>query len=120
MQCPKRVSECCHFLDPQAVSRYVEGPPRLVPGFAGLHRMTLLLLAECVPDNARAAIDAQLPVLSPEQDEAILRDAGFSDVSLFYAGFTFRGWVAHKRCGNGCLAVPCAGGKCLEPSEAAL
>lgn len=29
----------------------------------------------------------------PEQDEAILREAGFGNVSLFYAGFTFRGWV---------------------------
>ena len=37
-----------------------------------------------------------LPVLSPEQDEALLRDAGFADVALFYAGFTFRGWVAYK------------------------
>jgi len=43
--------------------------------------------------NARTAIAAHLPILSPEQDEAILRDAGFSDVSLFYSGFTFRGWV---------------------------
>lgn len=47
-------------------------------------------------DSARAAIRARLPVLSPEQDEAALRDAGFADVSLFYAGFTFRGWVAYK------------------------
>jgi tRNA (cmo5U34)-methyltransferase len=37
----------------------------------------------------------QLPGLSPEQDEASLREAGFSDVSLFYAAFTFRGWVAY-------------------------
>ena len=44
--------------------------------------------------NARAAIDAQLPILAPEQDEAILRDGGFTDISLFYVGFTFRGWVA--------------------------
>lgn len=44
--------------------------------------------------NAARAISEQLPVLSPEQDEAMLRDAGFTGVSLFYAGFTFRGWVA--------------------------
>ena len=25
---------------------------------------------------------------------AFLREAGFSDVALFYAGFSFRGWVA--------------------------
>lgn len=45
--------------------------------------------------NARTAIAAQLPILSPEQDESILRDSGFTSVSLFYAGFTFRGWVAY-------------------------
>ncbi|HKS55081.1 MAG TPA: class I SAM-dependent methyltransferase [Steroidobacteraceae bacterium] len=45
--------------------------------------------------NARAAIEAQLPILAPEQDEAILRDSGFANVSLFYAGFTFRGWIAY-------------------------
>jgi tRNA (cmo5U34)-methyltransferase len=42
-----------------------------------------------------AAIDSHLTILSPEQDEAILREAGFSNVSLFYAGFTFRGWVGY-------------------------
>jgi tRNA (cmo5U34)-methyltransferase len=46
------------------------------------------------PDQA-AAIDSRLTILSPEQDEAILREAGFSNVSLFYAAFSFRGWVAH-------------------------
>ncbi|WJR77728.1 class I SAM-dependent methyltransferase [Bradyrhizobium sp. NP1] len=45
--------------------------------------------------NARAAIDTQLTILTPEQDEAILREAGFSNISLFYAGFTFRGWVGY-------------------------
>lgn len=46
------------------------------------------------PDQA-VAIDSHLTILSPEQDEAILREAGFSNVSLFYAGFTFRGWVGY-------------------------
>lgn len=44
--------------------------------------------------GACAAIDKHLHILTPEQDEAILREAGFSNISLFYAGFTFRGWVA--------------------------
>ena len=218
------------FTDPQAVTRYVEGPPRLVPGFADLQRMALLLLSERTPDDgrvlvlgaggglelkafaqarsgwtfdgvdpsaemlelavatlgpltsrvrlhagyidtapagpfdaatclltlhfvpleerlrtlialrrrlkpgaplviahhsfpqgegereiwlsryaafavssgvepakaesAREAIGARLPLLAPEQDEALLREAGFTDICLFYAGFTFRGWVA--------------------------
>lgn len=46
-------------------------------------------------DTGRAFVATQLPALSPEQDEAILGEAGFSNVSLFYAGFTFRGWVAY-------------------------
>jgi tRNA (cmo5U34)-methyltransferase len=42
--------------------------------------------------SAAAAIAEKLPFLSPEEDEALLREAGFSDVALFYAAFTFRGW----------------------------
>jgi tRNA (cmo5U34)-methyltransferase len=42
-----------------------------------------------------AVIDSYLTILSPEQDEAVLRAAGFSNISLFYAGFTFRGWVGY-------------------------
>lgn len=45
--------------------------------------------------NARAAVDTQTNILTPAQDEAILREAGFSNVSLFYAALTFRGWVAY-------------------------
>ncbi len=50
------------------------------------------------PDNVgkmRAAVEAHLHLLAPEQDATVLRDAGFSDVSLFYAAFTWRGWVAY-------------------------
>lgn len=43
---------------------------------------------------AAHAVGSQLTILSPEDDEAILRAAGFTDVQLFYAGFAFRGWVA--------------------------
>jgi len=45
--------------------------------------------------TTRAAIESHLNILTPEQDEAVLREAGFSNVSLFYAGFTFRGWVSY-------------------------
>jgi tRNA (cmo5U34)-methyltransferase len=34
-------------------------------------------------------------LLSPEQDVALLREAGFETVELFYAAFTFKGWIAH-------------------------
>lgn len=49
------------------------------------------------PDKAakgRDAIDTRLHMLSPEEDAEIMREAGFSDVTQFYAAFTFRGWVA--------------------------
>jgi tRNA (cmo5U34)-methyltransferase len=46
-------------------------------------------------EHARATIEAKLHILSPAEDEAVLRDAGFTDVALFFAGFTFRGWVAY-------------------------
>jgi tRNA (cmo5U34)-methyltransferase len=45
--------------------------------------------------HARGAVDAHLNILAPEQDAALLREAGFSGVSLFYAAFTWRGWVAY-------------------------
>lgn len=44
--------------------------------------------------SARAAVDAHLNLLEPSEDERILRDAGFSDVAMFYAAFTWRGWIA--------------------------
>lgn len=43
----------------------------------------------------REKVEKELAILTPAQDEAILREAGFSDVGLFYAGFTFRGWIAY-------------------------
>ena len=48
-----------------------------------------------VTERARATVDSDVPILTPEQDEAILRDAGFSDVVQFYSAFTFRGWVGY-------------------------
>lgn len=50
------------------------------------------------PTKARAAataISTRLPLLSPGDEEAMLYDAGFSGINLFYAGFCFRGWVAY-------------------------
>lgn len=45
--------------------------------------------------NARDTVGRSLDVLSPEEDAAILRAAGFSGVTLFYAAFTWRGWVGY-------------------------
>ncbi|MGR4876519.1 class I SAM-dependent methyltransferase [Pseudoxanthomonas sp. LARHCG66] len=62
-----------------------------------LSRYAAFAVASGVPAtsmvSAAAAINARLPLLSPAQDEALLDEAGFVDIELFYAGFTFRGWV---------------------------
>lgn len=50
------------------------------------------------PDHleaAREAIGTRLTILSPEQDEQMLRDAGFESISLFFAGLSFKGWIAY-------------------------
>jgi tRNA (cmo5U34)-methyltransferase len=44
--------------------------------------------------KAAETVAANLALLTPEHDEAILRDAGFADVRLFYAALTWRGWIA--------------------------
>ncbi len=45
--------------------------------------------------TAATAIGKQLPILAPDQDEALMRKAGFSDIRVFYVGLAFRGWVAY-------------------------
>jgi hypothetical protein len=46
-------------------------------------------------EAARAGIAERLPILSPEDDEERLPEAGFRGISPFYVGFAFRGWVAY-------------------------
>jgi tRNA (cmo5U34)-methyltransferase len=46
-------------------------------------------------EAARQGIATRLPVLTPEEDEALFREAGLTDVSLFYAVLSFRGWVSY-------------------------
>lgn len=43
-----------------------------------------------------ATMKEKLPVLSPEQDAGLLQEAGFTDVTLFYCGLTFKGWAGYK------------------------
>jgi tRNA (cmo5U34)-methyltransferase len=45
--------------------------------------------------SARQAIATRLSVLSPQEDEAMPHHAGFANISLFYAGLSFRGWVGY-------------------------
>lgn len=65
-----------------------------------------LWLARCAAFAISSGIDAeqarttaqtigkQLPILAPEQDEELMRRAGFSGIDVFYVGLGFRGWVA--------------------------
>ena len=46
---------------------------------------------------ARTAIEASKNLFTPEQDADILRAAGFRDVELFFAAFTWCGWVAYNQ-----------------------
>jgi tRNA (cmo5U34)-methyltransferase len=52
-------------------------------------------VAKADAQRAITAMPERLPLLSPEQDVALLREAGFERVELFYAAFTFKGWVAY-------------------------
>ena len=46
-------------------------------------------------DKAASAIEANLPLISPVEEEAMLGEAGFKNTQLFYAGLAFRGWVTY-------------------------
>lgn len=41
------------------------------------------------------AMASRLPLLSPEAEVDLLEQAGFEGHELFYAAFTFKGWVAY-------------------------
>ncbi|MFB0489975.1 tRNA (cmo5U34)-methyltransferase [Methylobacterium sp. OAE515] len=43
--------------------------------------------------KARSAVDAHLQTLAPETDIAVLTAGGFRDAELFFAAFTWRGWI---------------------------
>ncbi|MGM4984469.1 hypothetical protein [Rhizobium sp. 11_C7_N12_5] len=41
-----------------------------------------------------AAMGAGLPLLLASEEEALMREAGFANVELFYSAFSFMCWVA--------------------------
>lgn len=47
-------------------------------------------------DAAIATMDQRLPVLAPDAEVDLLEKAGFGGIELFYAAFTFKGWVAYR------------------------
>lgn len=46
-------------------------------------------------ERARHSIGTQLSILDPKEEEEMLERAGFADIQLFYAGLSFRGWIAY-------------------------
>jgi len=72
---------------------------RLVPGWDDLNKMATLLVAEHAPEDATVLVvgaggGTSLPLLGPDDEEALLGQAGFSGTRVFHAGLAFRGWVA--------------------------
>ena len=55
--------------------------------FAQSNGLDPVQAAQMIPTLA-----TRLPTLSPTEDAALLAEAGFTDIQLFYAAFTFRGW----------------------------
>jgi len=41
------------------------------------------------------SLATHLPILSPEEDQDLLHEAGFTSPELFYAALSLRGWVAY-------------------------
>jgi tRNA (cmo5U34)-methyltransferase len=47
-------------------------------------------------EAASRAMKERLFILSPEEEEAHLQEAGFIGITQFYHAFSFRGWVAYN------------------------
>lgn len=64
-----------------------------------LDRYAAFALASGAPSEqvaqARSTVAASLSLFTPAEDEAMIREAGFTDVEQFFAAFTWRGWIAH-------------------------
>ena len=43
--------------------------------------------------KARAGVAANLGCVSPAREEALLHETGFTDITLFFAGLYWRGWI---------------------------
>ena len=75
-----------------------ESAHRQVPGLAVLQRIVRFGAApDATADQIAKSVEAlatRLPILTPEQDEALLREAGFTGVGTYYAALTLRGWLA--------------------------
>lgn len=79
------------------VTAHLSFPQDLQPREKWLNRYAAFVSSSGVDmvkaQAAAVAVGERLPVLSPEQDEAMLLEAGFAEIEVFYAGLAFRGWV---------------------------
>lgn len=53
--------------------------------------------ADATVDQIAKSVEAlatRLPILTPEQDEALLSEAGFTGIGTYYTALTLRGWLA--------------------------
>lgn len=66
-----------------------------------LQRYAAFAIASGVPaaqaTGSIPTLKEKLPWLSPEQDVDVLKEAGFTDIALFYGALTFKGWVAYRQ-----------------------
>jgi len=64
-----------------------------------LNRYTEFAVNSGVPRElalkAKAGVESVGTFISPEREEALLHEAGFSDVQLFFVGFSWRGYIAY-------------------------
>ncbi|WP_240608161.1 class I SAM-dependent methyltransferase [Pararhodobacter oceanensis] len=65
-----------------------------------LRRNAAMMISHGMPRQQAAqsveTFNTRLPILAPQQDQALLAAAGFTDIQLFYAAFTFKGWVGYR------------------------
>ncbi|MBU2867346.1 class I SAM-dependent methyltransferase [Pacificibacter marinus] len=65
-----------------------------------LRRNAALMMSHGIPsEQAQKSIETfktRLPILTPREDMALLEEAGLTDIQLFYAAFTFKGWVGYR------------------------
>lgn len=65
-----------------------------------LRRNAAVMVSHGMPPGQAAksieTLNTRLPILSPQEDHALLAEAGFTDIQMFYAAFTFKGWVSYR------------------------
>lgn len=48
-----------------------------------------------IVQGARTALESSMTMVSASRNEALLSEAGFCDIDVFYVGMAWRGWIAY-------------------------